>query len=133
MQLGCLCVFPVSPETHPAHGRPLFRDERSCKTLERLQKKLKDRQGGQAGGGVGGQATKDSPPLSPQKNHGTPPAAGGDLQNGLLKGIEDQSQAAALTSPGSVRETDLAGSKKYHSNITHIKYHDVLCHNIYEL
>lgn len=110
-------MFAVSPDTHPAHGRQLFRDERSCKTLERLQKKLKDRQGGQAGGGGGGggQAPiKDSPPLSPQKNRGTPPAAGGDLQNGLLKGVEEQSQAATLTGlgkecAGRVRDTEPAG------------------------
>lgn len=106
----CACVFPVSPDTHPAHGRAAFhRDERANKAHERLQKKLKERQGGQAGGGGGGQApTKDSPPLSPQKNRGTPPAAGGELQNGLLKGVEEQNQAATLTGlgkecPGRVR------------------------------
>lgn len=116
MQLACLNVFPVSPDTHPVHGRAAFhRDERANKAHERLQKKLKERQGGQAGGGGGGQAsTKDSPPLSPQKNRGTPPAAGGDLQNGLLKGVEEQNQAATLTGlgkecPERARDTDPAG------------------------
>uniref|UniRef100_A0A8B9HBJ3 Fibronectin type-III domain-containing protein 3A n=1 Tax=Astyanax mexicanus TaxID=7994 RepID=A0A8B9HBJ3_ASTMX len=90
-------------DTHPPHGRTPFvhRDERANKTYERLQKKLKERQGGQAGGGGGLVPSKDSPPLSPQKNRGTPPG-GGDLQNGVgLKGVEEQSQAsAAVTSLG---------------------------------
>ncbi|XP_007236781.3 fibronectin type-III domain-containing protein 3a isoform X2 [Astyanax mexicanus] len=93
----------VSTDTHPPHGRTPFvhRDERANKTYERLQKKLKERQGGQAGGGGGLVPSKDSPPLSPQKNRGTPPG-GGDLQNGVgLKGVEEQSQAsAAVTSLG---------------------------------
>ncbi|XP_058269297.1 fibronectin type-III domain-containing protein 3a isoform X1 [Hemibagrus wyckioides] len=114
-------IYPdqVSPDTHPAHGRTAFhRDERANKAHERLQKKLKERQGGQAGGGGGGQGpTKDSPPLSPQKNRGTPPAAGGDLQNGLLKGVEEQSQAATFTGlgkecPGRVRDTEPAESNE---------------------
>ncbi|XP_034166376.2 fibronectin type-III domain-containing protein 3a isoform X2 [Pangasianodon hypophthalmus] len=114
-------IYPdqVSPDTHPAHGRTAFhRDERANKAHERLQKKLKERQGGQAGGGGGGQApTKDSPPLSPQKNRGTPPTAGGDLQNGLLKGVEEQSQAGTLTGlgkecPGRVRDTEPAESNE---------------------
>lgn len=124
-----VCLFPVSPDTHPAHGRAAFhRDERANKAHERLQKKLKERQGGQAGGGGGGQPpTKDSPPLSPQKNRGTPPAAGGELQNGLLKGVEEQNQAATLPSlgkdcPGRVRDTELAGSE------TH-RYRYTLSHN----
>uniref|UniRef100_A0AAR2K0R8 Fibronectin type-III domain-containing protein 3A n=1 Tax=Pygocentrus nattereri TaxID=42514 RepID=A0AAR2K0R8_PYGNA len=93
----CLYVFPVSSDTHPPHGRTPFvhRDERANKTYERLQKKLKERQGGQAGGGGSLVPSKDSPPLSPQKSRGTPPA-GGDLQNGLgYKGVEEQCQASA--------------------------------------
>uniref|UniRef100_A0A8B9J8S3 Fibronectin type-III domain-containing protein 3A n=1 Tax=Astyanax mexicanus TaxID=7994 RepID=A0A8B9J8S3_ASTMX len=89
--------YIFSTDTHPPHGRTPFvhRDERANKTYERLQKKLKERQGGQAGGGGGLVPSKDSPPLSPQKNRGTPPG-GGDLQNGVgLKGVEEQSQASA--------------------------------------
>lgn len=51
---------------------------------ERLQKKLKDRQGG--GGGGGGQV-KDSPPPSPQKTCSSPPTV--DIHNGVGgKGLE---------------------------------------------
>ncbi|XP_073780334.1 fibronectin type-III domain-containing protein 3A isoform X3 [Danio rerio] len=81
-------------ETHPQHGRAAFahRDERTCKTYERLQKKLKDKQG--VGGGGGGLAlSKDSPPPSPQKNLGTPPAgAAGELQNGLEE-LDEEAKA----------------------------------------
>lgn len=80
------CFFPphlpVSAESHTQHGRPPFvhRDDRTSKTYERLQKKLKDRQGG------GGQV-KDSPPPSPQKSCSSPSAL--DIQNGVGgKGVE---------------------------------------------
>ncbi|XP_059389458.1 fibronectin type-III domain-containing protein 3a isoform X3 [Carassius carassius] len=79
-------------DTHPPQGRAAFahRDERASKTYERLQKKLKERQGVGGGGGVGGglALSKDSPPASPQKSRGTPPS-GGDLQNGLGELDED--------------------------------------------
>ncbi|KAG1932870.1 fibronectin type III domain-containing protein 3B [Pimephales promelas] len=76
-------IYP-DQETHPQHGRAAFahRDERASKTYERLQKKLKERQGLGGGGGGGVAPSKDSPPPSPQKSRGTPPS-GGDLQNGL--------------------------------------------------
>uniref|UniRef100_A0A665UHS5 Fibronectin type-III domain-containing protein 3A n=1 Tax=Echeneis naucrates TaxID=173247 RepID=A0A665UHS5_ECHNA len=63
-------------DSHSQHGRPPFvhRDDRTSKTYERLQKKLKERQGG------GGQV-KDSPPLSPQKTCCSPPTA--DIHNGV--------------------------------------------------
>ncbi|XP_015197385.2 fibronectin type-III domain-containing protein 3A isoform X3 [Lepisosteus oculatus] len=75
-------------ESHSPHGRPAFvhRDERTSKTYERLQKKLKERQGG-------GQ-TKDkssSPPSSPQKDGCDSPV---DIQNGLAKGQQAPSTAA---------------------------------------
>uniref|UniRef100_A0A673K716 Fibronectin type-III domain-containing protein 3a-like n=1 Tax=Sinocyclocheilus rhinocerous TaxID=307959 RepID=A0A673K716_9TELE len=100
-------------DTHPPHGRAAFahRDERASKTYERLQKKLKERQG--VGGGGGGvlALSKDSPPPSPQKSRGTLPS-GGDLQNGLGgKGAEEQAQlSTAVTtlgkSPGRGKETE---------------------------
>ncbi|XP_056612182.1 fibronectin type-III domain-containing protein 3A isoform X3 [Triplophysa dalaica] len=80
-------------DAHPAHGRPAFsyRDDRTIKTHERLQKKLKERQG--VGGGV--TPSKDSPPPSPQKSRETPPE--GDLQNGLVgKSGEEQVQHTSL-------------------------------------
>uniref|UniRef100_A0A7N8XX76 Fibronectin type-III domain-containing protein 3A n=1 Tax=Mastacembelus armatus TaxID=205130 RepID=A0A7N8XX76_9TELE len=63
-------------DSHSQHGRPPFvhRDDRASKTYERLQKKLKERQGG------GGQV-KDSPPSSPQKSCSSPPAV--DIHNGV--------------------------------------------------
>uniref|UniRef100_A0A665UH38 Fibronectin type-III domain-containing protein 3A n=1 Tax=Echeneis naucrates TaxID=173247 RepID=A0A665UH38_ECHNA len=77
-------------DSHSQHGRPPFvhRDDRTSKTYERLQKKLKERQGG------GGQV-KDSPPLSPQKTCCSPPTA--DIHNGVGgKGPEAElSQAVA--------------------------------------
>uniref|UniRef100_A0A8C1MVJ4 Fibronectin type-III domain-containing protein 3A n=1 Tax=Cyprinus carpio TaxID=7962 RepID=A0A8C1MVJ4_CYPCA len=89
--------------THPPHGRAAFahRDERASKTYERLQKKLKERQGTGGGGGGGMALSKDSPPPSPQKSRGTPPS-GGDLQNGLGgKGAEEQAQpSTAVTALG---------------------------------
>ncbi|XP_068172930.1 fibronectin type-III domain-containing protein 3A isoform X2 [Antennarius striatus] len=85
----------VSAESHPQHGRPPFvhRDDRTSKTFERLQKKLKERQGG--GGHV-----KDSPPPSPQKTCNSPPVV--DITNGVGgKGLEaEQGQLThALASP----------------------------------
>uniref|UniRef100_A0A8C6LGS8 Fibronectin type III domain containing 3A n=1 Tax=Nothobranchius furzeri TaxID=105023 RepID=A0A8C6LGS8_NOTFU len=61
------------------HGRPSFvhRDDRASKAHERLQKKVKERQG--VGGG-GGQV-KDSPPPSPRKSCNSPPTV--DIQNGI--------------------------------------------------
>uniref|UniRef100_A0A8C2AMX1 Fibronectin type-III domain-containing protein 3A n=1 Tax=Cyprinus carpio TaxID=7962 RepID=A0A8C2AMX1_CYPCA len=100
-------------DTHPPHGRAAFahRDERASKTYERLQKKLKERQGVGGGGGGGLALSKDSPPPSPQKSRGTPPS-GGDLHNGLGgKGAEEQAQpSTAVTglgkSPGRGKETE---------------------------
>lgn len=68
----------VSAESHPQHGRPPFvhRDDRTNKAYERLQKKLKDRQGGGGGGQV-----KDSPPSSPQKSCCSPSTV--DIHNGV--------------------------------------------------
>uniref|UniRef100_A0A8C9WWK5 Fibronectin type-III domain-containing protein 3A n=1 Tax=Sander lucioperca TaxID=283035 RepID=A0A8C9WWK5_SANLU len=65
-------------DSHSQHGRPPFvhRDDRTSKTYERLQKKLKDRQGGGGGGQV-----KDSPPPSPQKTCSSPPTV--DIHNGV--------------------------------------------------
>ncbi|XP_042342261.1 fibronectin type-III domain-containing protein 3A [Plectropomus leopardus] len=74
----------VSTDSHSQHGRPPFvhRDDRTSKTYERLQKKLKERQGGGGGGQV-----KDSPPPSPQKTCSSPPTV--DIHNGVgLKGLE---------------------------------------------
>uniref|UniRef100_A0A8D2ALP9 Fibronectin type-III domain-containing protein 3A n=1 Tax=Sciurus vulgaris TaxID=55149 RepID=A0A8D2ALP9_SCIVU len=59
---------------HSTHGRSNFRDERSSKTYERLQKKLKDRQGTQ-------KDKMNSPPSSPQK---CPSPI--NEHNGLVKG-----------------------------------------------
>ncbi|KAK7882929.1 hypothetical protein WMY93_029103 [Mugilogobius chulae] len=79
----------VSADSHTQHGRPPFvhRDDRTSKTYERLQKKLKDRQGG--GGPV-----KDSPPPSPQKSCSSPSTL--DIHNGVPgKPVEpDQGQAS---------------------------------------
>ncbi|XP_056467331.1 fibronectin type-III domain-containing protein 3A isoform X3 [Gadus chalcogrammus] len=80
----------VSTDSHPQHGRPQFvhRDDRMSKTYERLQKKLKERQGGGGGGGGGGGPLKDSPPSSPQKSRGSTPTAA-DVHNGVGgKGLE---------------------------------------------
>ncbi|KAM4590487.1 fibronectin type-III domain-containing protein 3A [Fundulus diaphanus] len=69
-------------DSHSQHGRQTFlhRDDRASKTHERLQKKLKERQGGGGGGGGGGQV-KDSPPSSPQKSCSSPPTV--DIHNGI--------------------------------------------------
>lgn len=89
----------VFAESHTQHGRPPFvhRDDRTSKTYERLQKKLKERQGG----GGGGQA-KDSPPASPQKTCGSPPTV--DIHNGVGgKGLEiEQGQ---LSHAGPAKQT----------------------------
>ncbi|XP_020920984.1 fibronectin type-III domain-containing protein 3A isoform X1 [Sus scrofa] len=61
-------------DAHSTHGRSNFRDERSSKTYERLQKKLKDRQGTQ-------KDKMSSPPSSPQK---CPSPV--NEHNGLIKG-----------------------------------------------
>uniref|UniRef100_A0A3Q3H1G4 Fibronectin type-III domain-containing protein 3A n=1 Tax=Labrus bergylta TaxID=56723 RepID=A0A3Q3H1G4_9LABR len=70
--------FFFSADSHSQHGRPPFvhRDDRTSKTYERLQKKLKDRQGGGGGGPV-----KDSPPSSPQKTCRSPQTV--DIHNGV--------------------------------------------------
>nr|XP_057935077.1 fibronectin type-III domain-containing protein 3A isoform X2 [Doryrhamphus excisus]XP_057935078.1 fibronectin type-III domain-containing protein 3A isoform X2 [Doryrhamphus excisus]XP_057935079.1 fibronectin type-III domain-containing protein 3A isoform X2 [Doryrhamphus excisus]XP_057935080.1 fibronectin type-III domain-containing protein 3A isoform X2 [Doryrhamphus excisus] len=73
----------VSADSHSQHGRPAFvhRDDRTTKTYERLQKKLKERQGG------GGGQVKDSPPPSPLKTRGSPLPQ--DVRNGVgAKGPE---------------------------------------------
>ncbi|XP_056138973.1 fibronectin type-III domain-containing protein 3A isoform X2 [Lampris incognitus] len=87
----------VSADSHSQHGRPQFvhRDERTSKTYERLQKKLKERQGGGGGGQM-----KESPPSSPQKTRSSPPML--DIHNGVGgKGPEpDQGQSSnAVASP----------------------------------
>ncbi|XP_036380108.1 fibronectin type-III domain-containing protein 3A-like isoform X1 [Megalops cyprinoides] len=73
-------------DSHSPHTRPPFlhRDDRTSKTYERLQKKLKERQGGGGGGGGPAKDRTGSPPPSPQKNHGSPTAA--DVHNGLGQG-----------------------------------------------
>lgn len=74
-----LFLYFYVADSHSLHGRSGFvnRDDRTSKTYERLQRKLKDRHGG---------ATKDkmnSPPSSPQKSDCSSPT---DIQNGLGKG-----------------------------------------------
>ncbi|KAK2499949.1 hypothetical protein MC885_006542, partial [Smutsia gigantea] len=73
-------------DAHSTHGRSNFRDERSSKTYERLQKKLKDRQGTQ-------KDKMSSPPSSPQKC----PSPMSE-HNGLLKG-----QSASGANTGSAK------------------------------
>ncbi|KAM5289289.1 fibronectin type-III domain-containing protein 3A [Ctenodactylus gundi] len=73
-------------DAHSTHGRSNFRDERSSKTYERLQKKLKDRQGTQ-------KDKTSSPPSSPQKC----PSPISE-HNGVIKG-----QNASGVSTGSSR------------------------------
>ncbi|XP_074843924.1 fibronectin type-III domain-containing protein 3A isoform X1 [Carettochelys insculpta] len=72
------------------HGRSNFRDERSSKTYERLQKKLKDRHGTQ-------KDKLNSPPPSPQKS----PSPTNE-HNGLLKGQNTSSVSTASTKCKSV-------------------------------
>uniref|UniRef100_A0A8C5E9P0 Fibronectin type-III domain-containing protein 3A n=1 Tax=Gouania willdenowi TaxID=441366 RepID=A0A8C5E9P0_GOUWI len=98
-----LFFLPVSADSHPQHGRPLFvhRDDRTSKTHERLQKKLKERQGG-GGGGCG--QVKDSPPSSPQKSCGSPPTT--DIHNGVGgKVLETEQQ-------GQLRHTVVSSDKQ---------------------
>ncbi|KAG9332986.1 hypothetical protein JZ751_013941 [Albula glossodonta] len=83
------------PDAHAGHTRPAFshRDERANKTYERLQKKLKERQGG---------APKDkgaSPPPSPQKNHKGPSST--DAQNGLGQTPGSKGRQGGRSSKGS--------------------------------
>lgn len=75
-------------DAHSSHGRSNFRDERSSKTYERLQKKLKDRQGTQ-------KDKMSSPPSSPQKC----PSPISE-HNGLTKG-----QNASGTNTGSMKKS----------------------------
>uniref|UniRef100_A0A4W6C446 Fibronectin type-III domain-containing protein 3A n=1 Tax=Lates calcarifer TaxID=8187 RepID=A0A4W6C446_LATCA len=91
-------------DSHSQHGRPPFvhRDDRTSKTYERLQKKLKERQGGGGGGQV-----KDSPPPSPQKTCSSPPMV--DIHNGVGgKGLEaEQGQLShAVAGPDKQAELD---------------------------
>lgn len=97
-----LCVYSVSTDSHSQHGRPAFvhRDDRTSKTYERLQKKLKERQG--VGGG-GGQV-KDSPPPSPQKTCSSPPTV--DIHNGVGgKGLETEQGQFSHAVAGPDRQT----------------------------
>lgn len=90
----------VSAESHPPHGRPPFvhRDDRTNKAYERLQKKLKDRQGG----GVAGQV-KDSPPSSPQKSCCCPSTV--DIHNGVgVKGLEAEPGNLGNAAIGSAKQ-----------------------------
>nr|XP_046245650.1 fibronectin type-III domain-containing protein 3A isoform X1 [Scatophagus argus]XP_046245651.1 fibronectin type-III domain-containing protein 3A isoform X1 [Scatophagus argus] len=91
----------VSSDSHSQHGRPPFvhRDDRTSKTYERLQKKLKDRQGGGGGGQM-----KDSPPPSPQKTCSSPPAV--DIHNGVGgKGLEAEQGQLSHTVAGPDKQT----------------------------
>ncbi|XP_045070494.1 fibronectin type-III domain-containing protein 3A isoform X2 [Coregonus clupeaformis] len=115
----------VSADSHSPHGRPLpfvHRDERASKTYERLQKKLKERQGGERGGQM-----KDSPPPSPQKSRSSPPSmdsiyngvvgGGKGLGQGLGQGLEAElgqgqtsttaKQTGREKEPGEMDEEDL--------------------------
>uniref|UniRef100_A0A673AMJ5 Fibronectin type-III domain-containing protein 3A n=1 Tax=Sphaeramia orbicularis TaxID=375764 RepID=A0A673AMJ5_9TELE len=88
-------------DSHTQHGRPPFvhRDDRTSKTYERLQKKLKERQGG----GVGGQV-KDSPPPSPQKTCSSPSTL--DVQNGVGgKSLEAEQGQPSHAVAGTDRQT----------------------------
>lgn len=97
----CLFVPSVSAESHSQHGRPPFvhRDDRTSKTYERLQKKLKERQGGGGGGQV-----KDSPPPSPQKTCSSPPTV--DIHNGFGgKGLEAEQGQLGHAVAGPAKQT----------------------------
>uniref|UniRef100_A0A8D2ZMH0 Fibronectin type-III domain-containing protein 3A n=1 Tax=Scophthalmus maximus TaxID=52904 RepID=A0A8D2ZMH0_SCOMX len=88
----CPYVPSGSTDSHSQHGRPPFvhRDDRTSKTYERLQKKLKERHGGGGGGQV-----KESPPLSPHKTCSSPPTA--DIHNGVGgKGLEVEQELLKL-------------------------------------
>lgn len=98
----CSSVSSVSAESHSPHGRPPFvhRDDRTSKTYERLQKKLKERQGG---GGGGGQV-KDSPPPSPQKNCSSPQTV--DIHNGFGgKGLDAEQGQLSHAVAGTAKQT----------------------------
>uniref|UniRef100_A0A8C3G709 Fibronectin type-III domain-containing protein 3A n=1 Tax=Cyclopterus lumpus TaxID=8103 RepID=A0A8C3G709_CYCLU len=85
-------------DSHSQHGRLPFvhRDDRTSKTYERLQKKLKDRQGG-------GQV-KDSPPPSPQKTCSSPPTV--DIHNGVGgKGLEAEQRQLSHAVAGPDKQT----------------------------
>ncbi|KAJ7426959.1 fibronectin type III domain containing 3A [Willisornis vidua] len=91
-------------DTLPAHGRSNFRDERSSKTYERLQKKLKDRHGSQ-------KDKLNSPPSSPQKC----PSPTSE-HNGLTKG-----QDAAGISTGSTKSKSLGKGKSSSQTDTEVE------------
>ncbi|XP_069495124.1 fibronectin type-III domain-containing protein 3A isoform X2 [Ambystoma mexicanum] len=78
------------------HGRSGFRDERSSKTFERLQKKLKDRHGIQ-------KDTLTSPPLSPQKSNSPT-----NEYNELLKG--QNAELIMMGSASKLLEDDITQS-----------------------
>lgn len=108
----CIFVLLVSAESHPQHGRPPFvhRDDRTNKAYERLQKKLKDRQGCGGGGQV-----KDSPPSSPQKSC-SPSTV--DIHNGVGAKVLEAEQGhlghAAVGStkqPGRGRNGEVGGKR----------------------
>lgn len=92
--LWFICLFNFHLDTLPAHGRANFRDERSSKTYERLQKKLKDRHGTQ-------KDKLNSPPSSPQKC----PSPTSE-PNGLTKG-----QDTAGISTGSTKSKSVGKGK----------------------
>nr|XP_054484395.1 fibronectin type-III domain-containing protein 3A isoform X6 [Agelaius phoeniceus] len=94
-------------DTLPAHGRSNFRDERSSKTYERLQKKLKDRHGTQ-------KEKLNSPPSSPQKC----PSPTSE-PNGLTKG-----QDAAGISTGSTKCKSLGKGKSNSQTDTEVEEKD---------
>ncbi|OWK56204.1 fibronectin type-III domain-containing protein 3A isoform X1 [Lonchura striata] len=94
-------------DTLPAHGRSNFRDERSSKTYERLQKKLKDRHGTQ-------KDKLNSPPSSPQKC----PSPTSE-PNGLTKG-----QDAAGISTGSTKCKSLGKGKSNSQTDTEVEEKD---------
>ncbi|XP_035756215.1 fibronectin type-III domain-containing protein 3A isoform X3 [Egretta garzetta] len=94
-------------DTLPAHGRSNFRDERSSKTYERLQKKLKDRHGTQ-------KDKLNSPPSSPQKC----PSPTSE-HNGLTKG-----QDAAGISTGSAKSKSLGKGKSNSQTDTEVEEKD---------
>lgn len=99
-----VCFSFLHLDTLPAHGRSNFRDERSSKTYERLQKKLKDRHGTQ-------KDKLNSPPSSPQKC----PSPTSE-PNGLTKG-----QDAAGISTGSTKCKSLGKGKSSSQTDTEVE------------
>ncbi|KAG9348410.1 hypothetical protein JZ751_002145 [Albula glossodonta] len=95
----------VPADSHAPHGRQslVHRDERASKAYERLQKKLKERQGGGGGGGVPTKDRGSSPPPSPQKNHCSGPAS--DLPNGVGGKAEHDQWQASATATGKGKQT----------------------------